>query len=241
VQIALARTTAERQHKLLAEGLSTEAERDAAQGRLDELLAARGVLNVTLSKSVIRAPFAGTVGLRHVSEGAWVSPSTKLATLHDTSSLKLDFTLPERYAGQVQQGQRFRFTVEGVGAPLSGMVQAFEPALDERSRSVIVRGVVENTDARLMPGTFARVELPLKSEDALVVPAIALIPGADGQRVFVERDGVAKAVPVEIGVRSGNDVQILQGLAPGDRVIVSNLPRLRDGQPVRVEAPRAKP
>ncbi|HLV67871.1 MAG TPA: efflux RND transporter periplasmic adaptor subunit [Polyangiaceae bacterium] len=240
VQIALARTTAERQHKLLAEGLSTEAERDAAQGRLDELLASRGVLGVTLSKASIRAPFAGTVGLRHVSEGAWVSPSTVLATLHDTSSLKLDFTLPERYAGQVQQGQRFRFTVEGVGGSLSGTIQAFEPALDETSRSVVVRGVVDNTDARLLPGTFARVELPLSSEQALVVPAIAVIPGADGQRVFVERDGVARAVPVETGVRSGDGVQILRGLAAGDRVIVSNLPRLRDGQPVRVET-RAKP
>src|SRR5690349_16856199 len=104
VQARLAKATLDRSQKLSSEGLSTQAELDTAQAKLDDAEAQRRVLGVTLSKTIIRAPFSGKMGLRRVSEGAWVSPSTVLATLQDTSTLKLDFTLPERYAGQVAIG-----------------------------------------------------------------------------------------------------------------------------------------
>jgi membrane fusion protein (multidrug efflux system) len=233
VQTRLAETTLKRQKSLSAEGLSTEAELETAQARLDELYAERRVRGVTLSKSQIRAPFAGVIGLRHVSEGAWVSPSTPLATLHDTRALKLDFTLPERYASLLQNGQRFRFTVEGRSGAEDGTVRAFEPAIDPGSRSVVVRGELDNVHG-LLPGAFARVELPLKVEQALLVPAIAVVPGADGRRVFVERDGVARSVSIEVGARTADRVQALSGLAAGDRVITTNLLRLKDGARVRV-------
>jgi membrane fusion protein (multidrug efflux system) len=156
-------------------------------------------------------------------------------TLHDTHTLKLDFTLPERYAGFLQKGQRFRFTVEGHAAQESGRVTAFEPAIDASSRSVVVRAEVENVNA-LLPGTFARIELPLRMEQALLVPTIAIMPGPDSRRVFVERDGVARARSVETGERTTERVQILSGLAAGDRVITSNLLQLKDGSRVRVAA-----
>jgi len=234
VQTRLAEATLKRQKSLSAERLSTEAELETAQARLDELYAERRVRGVTLSKSQIPAPFAGVIGLRHVSEGAWVSPSTPLATLHDTRALKLDFTLPERYASLLQTGQRFRFTVEGRSAPETATVRAFEPAIDPGSRSVVVRGEVDNVNG-LLPGAFARVELPLEVAQALLVPAIAVVPGADGRRVFVERDGVARAVKIEVGARTADRVQALSGLEPGDRVITTNLLRLKDGARVRVQ------
>lgn len=233
VQTRLAETTLARQKKLLAEGLSTHVEHETAEARVDELRAERKLHEVTLSKALIRAPFAGTIGLRHVSEGAWVSPNTPLVTLHDTRTLKLDFTLPERYANSIRKDQPLRFTVESRPTPETGFVRAFEPAIDPSSRSVVVRAEVSNVND-LLPGTFARVELPLAVEQALLVPAIAVVPGSAGRTVFVEKSGVARAVPVEIGSRTVDRMQVLKGLAAGDRVIVTNLLRLKDGARVRV-------
>jgi membrane fusion protein (multidrug efflux system) len=238
VQTRLAENTLERQKKLLAEGISTAMELETSQAKVDELYAERKLREVTLSKAQIRAPFAGTIGLRHVSEGAWVSPETPLVSLQDTRTLKLDFTLPERYASLLKKDQPFRFTVEGRPTVETGTVRAFEPAIDASSRSVIVRGEVSNVND-LLPGTFARVELPLRLEQALLVPAIAVVPGSDARRVFVERDGVARAVSVEVGARTSDRIQIIKGLSAGDRVIVTNLLRLKDGAKVKVSTPGA--
>lgn len=238
VQLDLAKITAERQQKLLAEGLASEGEAQAAQARHDELLAQKRVIEVTLSKTVIRAPFAGTVGLRRVSEGAWVSSSTVLVSLHDTTQLKLDFSLPERYASLVAPGKAFHFRAEGRGEVFSGTIVAFEPTVDQSSRSVLVRGVVEN-EKQLLPGTFATVELPLQAQQVFLVPSIAVIPGAAGRTLFVEREGVAHSVLVELGPRSGERVQVLSGIVEGDRVVISNLLRVRPGAKIAPRMPAA--
>lgn len=234
VQIRLATTNSERMKALHAGGMASQQELEQSQAELDNLEAQRKVLAVTSSKTKLLAPFAGTLGLRRVSEGAWVSPNTVLATLHDTTTLKLDFTLPERYAGFVRLGLEFRFQVAGQSQPLKGKVLALEPAVSELSRSVVVRGEVANaTD--LMPGAFATVQLPTRVEQALFVPNIAVIPGADGRRVFLVRDGVARAKLVELGERSESRAQVLSGVAAGDQLIVSNLLRVRDGAPVVIK------
>lgn len=233
VQARLAKVTLERSEKLSREGLSTQQELDTARANLDAADAQRRVLGVTLAKTVIRAPFAGTLGLRRVSEGAWLSPSTVLATLQDTSTLKLDFTLPERYAGLVAVGSEFKFKIGGNGATFQGKVLAQEPTVDRQTRSMLVRGVVEHQPS-LLPGTFATVEVPLRTDQALLVPAIAVVPDVDGRRVFVVEGGVARGVPVEIGARTADRVQILSGLKPGDQVVVSNLLRMRSGVKVKL-------
>lgn len=239
VDAQLARVTLDRAQKLSNEGLSTQAELDAAKARVDSIEAQRQLLGVTLAKTVIRAPFAGKLGLRRVSEGAWVSPSTVLTTLQDTSTLKLDFTLPERYGGLVSEGRQFRFKVAGRGETFNGQVAAHEPSIDRATRSILVRGRVEH-QPNLLPGAFATVEVPLQTEEALLVPAIALIPGVEGQRVFVARDGVARSVAVQAGARTADRVQIVSGLEVGDRVLVSNLLRLRDGAKIEPLPPGAR-
>ena len=239
VQSRLAKVTLERNEKLSSEGLLTQQELDTARANLDAAAAQRRVLGVTLGKTVIRAPFAGTLGLRRVSEGAWLSPSTVLATLQDTSTLKLDFTLPERYGGLVAVGGGFKFKISGSGETFEGKVLAQEPMVDKQTRSISVRGVVEQKPA-LLPGTFATVEVPLRTEQALLIPAIAVVPDVDGRRVFVVQDGVARGVPVEIGARTTDRVQILSGLKEGDQVVVSNLLRMRSGAKVKVLGAGAK-
>jgi membrane fusion protein (multidrug efflux system) len=239
VQARLAKATLDRNQKLSSEGLSTQAELDTAQAKLDDAEAQRRVLGVTLSKTIIRAPFSGKMGLRRVSEGAWVSPSTVLATLQDTSTLKLDFTLPERYAGQVAIGSEFGFKISGNGQAFKGKVLAQEPLVDKQTRSILVRGVVEN-EPRLLPGTFATVEVPLRTEQALLVPAMAVVPDVDGRRVFVARNGAAVGVRVEVGARTADRVQILSGLQAGDQVIVNNLLRVRNGSKLKLNGAGAK-
>jgi membrane fusion protein (multidrug efflux system) len=238
VQARLAKATLDRSQRLAAEGLGTQAELDTAQAKLDDAEAQRRVLGVTLSKTTIRAPFAGTLGLRRVSEGAWVSPSTVLATLQDTSTLKLDYTLPERYAGQVAVGSEFSFKIAASGDAFKGKVLAQEPVVDKTTRSILVRGVVENRP-RLLPGTFATVEVPLRTEQALLVPALAVLPDVEGRRVFVADGDTARSVKVEVGARTADRAQILSGLKPGDRVITSNLLRVRAGAKLKILNPQA--
>lgn len=234
VQSRLARATLDRTERLAAEGLSNQQELDLARARVDDVEADRHALRVTLDKTLIRAPFAGTLGLRRVSEGAWVTPSTLLSTLQDTSSMKLDFTLPERYAGALRPGESFRFRIEGRNENYTGRVAAVEPSVDAVTRSLLVRGAIEGAPG-LYPGSAASVELPLRVEQALLVPAIAVIPGVEGRRVFVADAGRARSAKVELGFRSADRVQVLSGLAPGDAVIVSNLLRLREDAAVSVQ------
>ncbi|HKY37813.1 MAG TPA: efflux RND transporter periplasmic adaptor subunit [Polyangiaceae bacterium] len=239
VQARLAKVTLERNQKLSSEGLSTQAELETAQANLDAAEAQRRVLGVTLSKTVIRAPFDGKLGLRRVSEGAWLSPSTVLATLQDTSTLKLDYTLPERYAGLVAVGSEFGFKITGSAEVFKGKVLAQEPAVDKATRSILVRAVVGNHPS-LLPGTFVTVEVPLRADQALLVPAMVVLPDVEGRRVFVEQNGVARSVQVEVGARTTDRVQILSGLEPGDRVVVSNLLRVRNGSKLKLLGPEAK-
>jgi membrane fusion protein (multidrug efflux system) len=234
----LAAKTVDRQRTLIAEdrkALSQQAF-DQAQAELRQLEAQIAALRVTLGKTRIRAPFAGTVGLRHVSEGAWVTPETPLTSLSDTARLKVDFALPERYAPAVHAGQSFRFRAEGRPEEFSGVVAALEPAIDAGTRSLRVRGVCDNPNGLLRPGAFVTVELLLEETGVgVAVPAQALVPSAQGHAVFVLENGHAALRPVEIGARSADSVQVLRGLEVGETVLTTNLLRLSPGAPVELE------
>jgi len=151
------------------------------------------------------------------------------------SRIKIDFTLPERYAGMVSIGQENAFTVAGRGERFTGAVMAIEPAIDAPTRSLMVRGLSENRDGLLMPGAFAAVEVPVAHDRAgLLVPTQAIVPSATGHAVYVLRDGRAALQEVTIGLRTSAAVEIQRGLVAGDTVLTSNLLRLRPGVAVEV-------
>jgi membrane fusion protein (multidrug efflux system) len=229
----LAKKTAARHAELLKEFATSQAEYDAAVSRVEELTAQRHTLAVTRDKAVIRAPFSGVLGLRQVSQGAWVSPSTPLITLSAVKSLKVDFKVPERYAAHVSVGRSLELAVEGRAEKLRGKVSATEGSVDANSRSLSVRALIEDAKG-VPPGSFARIELPVQLERALTVPSIVVIPGAAGSSVFVERQGRVVATPVQVGLRGPDWVLVESGLEPGDRVALSNLLRLKDGASVEV-------
>ncbi|MGH7788947.1 MAG: efflux RND transporter periplasmic adaptor subunit, partial [Candidatus Binatia bacterium] len=237
VRRRLAARTVDRQRALLSfdkKALSQQAF-DQAAAELQTVEAQIEALRVTLAKTELRAPFAARVGLRRVSEGAWITPETLLTTLQDTSRIKIDFTLPERYAGAIAIGRPFRFRVAGHAEDFSGAVIAIEPAIDAPTRSLLVRGITANPSGVLLPGAFAAVEVPVEQRDAgIMIPAQAIIPSATGHAVYLRRDGVAQLQEVEIGQRTRDRVEVLRGLSPGDVVLTSNLLRLRPGAAVEI-------
>ena len=234
----LGRIREKRLEGLVREGGVSRQEYEEAQGEGAVLEAEVEMIRTELARCEIRAPFDGWVGLRYVSTGAYVTPASRIATLQRLSSVKVDFSIPERYAPHVQPGAAVRFTVAGSGAAYTGEVVAVEPRIDVATRTVPIRAVCRTPDLGLFPGLFARVEFAVNQDaNALLVPAIAVIAGLEERYVFVAREGKAERVRVRIGTRTPTQVQIIEGLQPGDLVLTSGVQQLRAGLSVRVIEP----
>ncbi len=230
----LARVQVGRQRELFRIGGLSRQALDQAESELRVLDAGRAQLQAEIARRRIVAPFAGEVGLRDVSVGAYVSPGDRIATLRVTHPLRLEFTVPERYLGDVREGQPITFTVPGQAAPFEATVYAVEPGVDPGTRAFAVRARTGNGDGRLTPGAFAEVQLVFNQiEGAILVPTVAIVPGADSASVFVVRDGKATRRSVGTGVRTADRIQVTSGLAAGEIVLTSGFEEVRPGQPVR--------
>ncbi|MES3630295.1 MAG: efflux RND transporter periplasmic adaptor subunit [Longimonas sp.] len=229
----LAEAREARQARLLEEGGVSQETYDATRNEVEVLQAQLEGVEARIEQTQIRAPFTGQLGLRYVSRGSYISPDTRIATLQRTDPMKVDFSIPEKYAGQAQPGQPVTFSVRNSDASYTGEVVAIEPRISDETRSLRVRARAENGTGSLNPGSFADVTLTLGAmEDALVVPNFALVPNLGVQRVFVYRDGTAQPQEVSIGMRTDRTIQIVEGLAPGDTVITSGIQELRPGREV---------
>lgn len=234
-RLDLAEMNAERAGQLLPQKAISQQEHDAAQSEVTVLKAQVAAQEVELEKTKIRAPFDGRIGVRRVSLGALVAPGAVLASLQDVSKIKVDFTLPERHAGEVKVGQRMRISAAGGAKEHEGKVTVVEPVLDAATRSLQVRGVVDGAEG-LFPGGFAEVELTLDGvTNGFPIPSEAIIPSARGQAVMVIEDGKARMQAVVVGDRTAAEVLVLKGLNEGDVVATSNLLRIRPGSEVIAE------
>jgi membrane fusion protein (multidrug efflux system) len=230
---ALAEQDAERQRQLFEKKLASEEEYEIAVNQLNIVKADIQIIQAQIGKTEIRAPFDGMIGLRYVSEGSYISPVTRITTLHDYNSVKVDFTVPEKYAGQIRKGDRISFSVEGAAQKFAGAVYAVEAKIDPTTRTLHIRALSPNPDGALIPGAFANVEVVLREKETLTVPSYALIPELKGQRVFVYKNGKAESQSVEIGSRTDEFVEIIQGVQAGDTLITSGILQLRPGMAVR--------
>lgn len=236
-RVKLAEANAARAEALLPERAISRQEYDLAVAEVGIIRSQLATKRVELAKTRIRAPFAGRLGTRQVSEGALVDPDTVLATLQDTSRVKVDFPLPERYANEVRPGQHFRFTVAGNEHVFEGTVAVIEPAADAATRSLRVRGICDEPKG-LLPGGFAEVTLRLGTiANGFAIPSQAVVPSPRGHGVYLARDGKAEFRDIEIGIRGAAQVQVLRGLQEGDQVLTTNLLRLRPGVPVQAVGP----
>jgi membrane fusion protein (multidrug efflux system) len=197
-----------------------------------------------LAKTEIRAAFPGVMGLRQVSEGAYVAAGTDVVRLEKIDQLKLDFRVPESYVGKLKPGQAVRVLVDAYGEQdYSGSVYALEPAVDEGTRTLLVRARVANPDLKLRPGMFARVQVQLGVRvKAVWIPEAAIVPRGQDSTVFRVADGKAELVKVQTGLRNKvGEVEIVKGITAGDMVVTEGTQRIGPGSRVMVMQGAPKP
>lgn len=235
-QLDLARNRVFRQEQLLKkDGVSQEAYEEA-KTTLSVLEADIEAVKVNIGLTELRAPFDGVIGLRQVSVGTYATPSTVVAKLTKVKPLKVEFSVPERYAMQIRQGTNMDFTVEGFETAFNAKVYAVESSVNAEQHVFTARGLYANNEGRLMPGLYASIKLTKEEiSDALVVPSEAIVPEMGIDKVFLYRDGKAMPVDIIAGIRTASEVQVLSGLQVGDTVITSGTLQLRMGLPVMLD------
>ncbi|MBI5914460.1 MAG: efflux RND transporter periplasmic adaptor subunit [Bacteroidetes bacterium] len=228
VQLEIARQTLQRQQELLKiQGISQQ-EVDLSELQVHNIQADMELVRVSISKTEIRSPYSGRLGLRNVSLGAYVSPTTLLTTLRQVNQLKLDFTVPEKHGAQFTKGRKVDFTVAGSRRTFTATVIASEAAVEAETRSLKVRALVAANDGALLPGVFANVLLNMGgSGQSLVVPTQAVIPQARNKQVIVFKNGSPEFKIVETGLRDETYIQISEGLQVGDTVLTTGLLAVR--------------
>lgn len=233
----------ERRAKLLLEKQAiSQEEYDIASADFQSASAESELIDAQLSKTTVRAPFSGTIGLRSISKGTYVTPSTPIAKLVNTDELKITFSVPEKYASQIRVGTVLTFTTSDSNEIYEATIYAIDPEVDIATRTLKMRAVMDNRDKGLYPGAYANVHLPLETvNDALLVPTESLIPVQNGKKIFVYRNGKAQEVDVEIGARTGSVVRVLTNLHPGDTVLTYGVMALKDGAPVDVVLQELEP
>jgi len=214
-------------------GVSQE-EYDIASNELETITADMDYTKAQISKTEIYAPFTGKIGLKNVSAGNFVNNTNVIASIQQTDILKVDFTIPEKYAALVAPGDTVKFSVEGIREKLTARVAAIEPKIDAETRNIMIRALYDNSKSLVYPGAFAKVELVTKKQPSLMIPSEAVIPELKGKKVYILKNGKSKSVKVETGVRTDTQVEITNGLAAGDTVITTGIMSLKPDMKVKI-------
>lgn len=231
-RLALAKANLRRAQELLPSKAVSEFDAELAAAEAQSWDAQRQTKLVQLARTKIVAPFSGRLGTRKVSEGAFLTPSIPLVDLQDLSRIKIDFTLPERYALAIHEKQPFTFTVAGQGLVRQGEITLIDPVIDAQTRSLVICGLCSQPQG-LKPGGFVDVTLSVGGDrKSLMVPSPAIVPSPRGHGVYIIDSGKARFQSVTIGTRTEESVQILSGLAEGDLIATTNLNRIRPGAEV---------
>ncbi|MCX6169660.1 MAG: efflux RND transporter periplasmic adaptor subunit [Ignavibacteriales bacterium] len=191
-------------------------------------------LKALIAKTEIRAPFNGTIGLRYVSEGSYVSSATRIATLQNINPVKINFSVPQRYATAISIGN-FISVKSSAGKMYQAKIYAIEPKIDPATRALQVRAICSNDRGELIPGSYLGITLALNDvKNAITIPTQALALDIGGESVFLYKNGTAVPQRVVSGLRTEDDVQIVSGLALGDTIITTGVMQLRPKAKVRI-------
>lgn len=235
VQLQIAIKSEERQRELLSINGISQQEYDLTALQADNLRADIETIKIAISKTEIYAPFDGKIGLRNVSLGSYLSTNDVIATIRQVKQLKLEFSVPEKYAKSIDKGYRVKFIVDGGNQEHTGVVLATESGVDQTTRTLRVRALVNGSNPELVPGIFAKVKLQLGNNvKALLVPTQAVIPQARNKQVILLRGDSAVFTVVETGLRDSAFVQITNGLKVGDTVITTGLMAIRPNAKIKV-------
>lgn len=234
-EIELAKQTEARQKKLLDINAISKEEYEITANKINTLNADKELIEANLEKTVLKAPFAGKIGLKNVSQGAYVTPTTSLATLVQTNPVKVDFSIPEKYSTLIRVGRNVKFEVEGQPEAYYANVVAIDPKIDPNLRTLKLRALAKNPADRLVPGMFVRVSVDLDIAQAIMIPTEAVVPVLKGKKVYVVRNGKADEVMIETGVRNDKKIQVTSGLKLGDSLIVSAIMSIKKDAAVKVK------
>ncbi len=222
-----------RQRSLLDKDAISQESYDQIVTELQTIQADINLVGARIAETELRAPFDGIIGLRYVSEGSYTNPSTKIARLVKIKPIKIEFTIPERYANQIKIGYPVTFTMDGSNDVYNAKVYAVDPQVDIATRSIVLRALYPNNNEELKPGRFTSVTLLLSQiDDAISVPTEAITPEMEGEMVYVYRNGKAEVLKVGVGLRTESQVQITSGLKFGDTLLTSGILQLRQNLPV---------
>jgi membrane fusion protein, multidrug efflux system len=250
----LAESNLRRSRSLLEGNAIAPAQVDNDEAQLKTLVADVGALQAQIARKVVRAPFAGKLGIRSINLGQFLAPGTTLTTLEALGSVFVDFALPQRQLGDVAAGAPVRITLDKEGARFEGTISAVEPGVDAATRTAKLRASVPGGQDRLRPGMFVQVEIALPKqaqEKTVVVPATAIVHAPYGDSVFVLEEPKGEAPPpapgappgprkvarqqfVKLGAARGDFVAVVEGVKPGQEVVSAGAFKLRNNAPVVV-------
>lgn len=235
VQLDMANKTEQRYKKLLTIGGLNQADYDIAVNQVNNLKADINILKTQIAKTVIKAPFSGVVGLRKTSPGAYITPADVLATFHNVDQLKVDFTIPEEYAGAVKKGSTVNVEMDGLSQKNRALILAIEPQANSSTRNLMVRALLQNNNTT--PGAFVKVYInDGNNKKSVLVPSSAIIPEDKDKILVVVKEGKANYVKVETGIRQAGNVEIINGITAGDSIVVSGVLFARPNTVVKVRS-----
>lgn len=224
-----------RQKTLLNKEAISQQEYDIVFTELQSMRADYALLKAQLAKTEIRAPFSGTIGLRMISVGDYISPTSIITKLVKDDKLKITFSIPEKYSSSMKKDAEIIFSVDGDKNKYKAKVYAIEPSIDENTRTLKVRAIANNTNA-LLPGSFCKVELEMNEiKNAILIPNEAVIPILKGKKVFVSKNKKASEVVVKTGIRNDRFIQITDGLKAGDTLVTSGIMSIKEGSPLNIK------
>lgn len=225
-----------RQRQLLDRDAISRESYDQVATELQSIEADIMLIEARIAETELRAPFDGIVGLRMISEGAFATTQTKIVRLVKIRPLKIEFSVAERYAGEVVPGFPITFNIDGITESFEARVYAIDPKVDINTRTIIVRAIYPNTNEELKPGRYASVRARLSQiENAISIPTEALIPEMEGEKVYIVSNGKARERKVTTGLRTESHIQIRTGLNFGDTLLTTAILQLRDDLPVQLD------
>lgn len=226
-----------RARELVDQKLVSATEYDTARANFNVANARLNSSQARLSKTIIRAPFDGFVGLRKINIGDYATTGEELVDVVSLDPLRVEFSVPETLLAQVKKGQEIDVSVGAYpGELFTGVITAIAPQINVQGHSVAIRASLANADLRLRPGLFSQIAITLVSNpNALVVPEQAIWPIGQDKTVYVVVDGVAKQRIVQLGQRQPGEVEIVSGISAGDEVITAGQMKISDGAAVQTK------
>ena len=222
-----------RERSLLEKDAISQESYDQIVTELQTIEADINLIEARISETELRAPFDGIIGLRYLSEGSYSTPSTKIAKLIKISPLKIEFSIPEKYASEIRRGYPVTFRVAGINNDFKASVYAVDPKIDIDTRTIVLRALYPNSNEELKSGAFASITLVMSQiENAVSIPTEALIPEMEGEKVFIFNSGKAASVKVQPGLRTESRIEITKGLRFGDTLLITGILQLRENLPV---------